>query len=49
MDENMTDEELRKNAVGTVNNVKGTATDEEIEAAIAEIDAERDHQDRSGE
>ena len=49
MAEHMDDEAIRESAVGAVNNVKGTATNEEIEAAIAEIDAERDHQDRSGE
>lgn len=45
----LTDEEIREMAVGAVDNVKGTATDAEIEAAIAEIEAERDGQDRSGE
>lgn len=43
------DEEIREAAKGAVNNVKHTATDEEIAAAIAEIAAERDGQDRSGE
>lgn len=44
-----TDKEIREAAVGAVNNVKATATDNEIAAAIAEIDAERDGQDRSGD
>lgn len=39
----------KTNAIDTVDEVKGEATDEEIKAAIAEIEAERDGEDRSGE
>lgn len=50
MEDEMTmDEELVARAAGAVENVKGTATAEEIAAAIAEIDAQVDHEDRSGE
>lgn len=45
----MNDEEIRENAIGAVDAVKGEANEDEIAAAIAEIDAERDHEDRSGE
>lgn len=45
----MTDKEIVEAAVGAVENVKGEATEEEIEAAIAEIGFERDRTDRSGE
>ena len=49
MSEIMTDEQIVAAAVGAVDN-KGEATDEEIAAAIAEIEAERaDADDRSGE
>lgn len=48
-DQNLTDEQIREAAVGAVDNVKYEATDEEIAAAIAEIEAERDGEDRSGE
>lgn len=43
------DEKIIENAIGAVDNVKGAATDEEIAAAIAEIEAERDGEDRTGE
>ena len=43
------DKKIIENAIGAVDNVKGTATDDEIAAAIAEIEAERDGEDRSGE
>ena len=49
MSEIMTDEQIVAAAVGAVDNVKATATDEEIAAAIAEIAAERDGENRSGE
>ncbi len=50
MSEIMTDEQIVAAAVGAVDNIKGEATDEEIAAAIAEIEAERaDADDRSGE
>ncbi len=45
----MTDDEIREAAVGAVEVAKGTATPEEIAAAVAEVDALVDHQDRSGE
>lgn len=45
----MTDEELIARARGSVDVAKGEATDEEIAAAVAEIGAERDGEDRSGE
>lgn len=45
----MNDEEIREAAIGAVDAMKGAATDEEIAAAIAEIEAERDDEDRSGE
>lgn len=45
----MEDQEIIAAAVGAVDNVKGTATEEEIAAAVAEIDAQSDHEDRSGE
>lgn len=49
MEATMTDDELRAAAVGAVDNVKYEATEEEIAAAIAEIEAERDGEDRSGD
>ena len=50
MSEMLTDEEIVAAAVGAVDNIKGEATDEEIAAAIAEIEAERaGADDRSGE
>lgn len=49
MNKELTDEEIREAAIGAVDNVKGTATEEEIAVAIAEIEAERDGEDRSGE
>lgn len=47
----MNDEDIRENAIGTVEAIKGTATQDEIEAAIKEIEAERfvSDEDRSGE
>lgn len=45
----MTEEEIVEAAIGAVDNIKGEATEEEIEAAIAEIGYERDRVDRSGE
>lgn len=45
----MTDDEIRQAAVGVVDAVKYEPTDEEIAAAISEIEAERDGEDRSGE
>lgn len=50
MSETTTDEQLVEAAVGSVNNVKYEATEEEIAAAVAEIAAERaGADDRSGE
>ncbi|EOS50973.1 hypothetical protein [Adlercreutzia caecimuris] len=50
MSESMSDEQIVAAAVGAVDNIRGEATDEEIAAAIAEIEAERaDDDDRSGE
>mgnify|MGYP001030787584 CR=1 FL=1 len=50
MSEMLTDEQIVAAAVGAVDNVKATATDEEIAAAVAEIAAERaGADDRSGE
>lgn len=50
MSESMSDEQIVAAAVGAVDNIRGEATDEEIAAAIAEIEAERaDADDRSGE
>ncbi len=45
----MGDGQIREAAIGAVEVVKGAATPEEIAAAIAEVDALVDHQDRSGE
>lgn len=45
----MTDEELIDRARESVDVAKGEATDDEIAAAVAEIAAERDGEDRSGE
>lgn len=45
----MTDDEIRQAAVGAVEAAKYEPTDDEIAAAIAEIEAERDGEDRSGE
>ena len=50
MSESMSDEQIVAAAVVAVDNIRGEATDEEIAAAIAEIEAERaDDDDRSGE
>lgn len=50
MSESMSDEQIVAAAVGAVDNIRGEATDEEIAAAIAEIEAERAaDDDRSGE
>ena len=50
MSESMSDEQIVAAAVGAVDNIRGDATDEEITAAIAEIEAERsDDDDRSCE
>lgn len=51
MTELMDDEAIREAAIGAVENIKGTATPEEIEAAIAQIGAERaiSDEDRRGE
>lgn len=43
-----TDDEIREAAIGAVEVVKGEATPEEIEAAIAELSA-YEHDDRRGE
>ena len=45
----MENEQIVEKAIGAVEVEKGTATEEEIKKAIAEIDAQVDHQDRSGE
>ncbi len=42
----MTDDEIRKASEGTVEVVKGTATPEEIAAAVAEL-GQCQHDDRS--
>ncbi len=44
----MTDNEIREAAIGAVEVVKGTATPEEVAAAIAELSAV-EHDDRRGE
>lgn len=47
----MNEEEIKKQAIGTVDAVKGEATEDEIAAAIAEIETERaiSDEDRRGE
>lgn len=45
----MNEQEIVAAAIGAVNNVRGTATEEEIASAVAEIEAQSDHEDRSGE